>query len=45
MSTQEVIETMKANVSKLKKLLVAVIPKIKNDPANPIRSALKGAMF
>jgi 5'-methylthioadenosine phosphorylase len=44
-STQEVIETMKQNVEKVKMLLKNVIPKIQYNTENPIRSALKGAMF
>ena len=44
-STEKVIETMKANVEKVKLLLKEVIPQLKYDSDNPIRSALKGALF
>ncbi len=44
-STEKVIETMKANAAKLKLLLKEVVPMIKYDANNPIRYALKGALF
>jgi 5'-methylthioadenosine phosphorylase len=44
-STHKVIETMKQNTQKLNVLLKHVIPRIKLDPDNKIRSALNGAMF
>ncbi len=44
-TTEAVIQTMKQNAEKLKKLLLHVIPKIQYDKDNSIRSALKSAMF
>ena len=44
-TTEAVIETMKQNSEKLKRLLVHVIPKITYNENNPIRTALKSAMF
>ncbi len=43
-SNEAVVETMKQNVDKLKRLLLAVIPKIAN-LENSAAGALKGAMF
>ncbi len=44
-SAEKVIQTMAENVAKLKLLLKSVVPLIQYDAENPIRSALKGALF
>ena len=42
---EEVIQTMKANQDKVKKLLIDIIPKIPKERACPCKSALEGALI